>query len=65
MALAAEAGEEQARLAAAHAACHACHSGTAAQPVLCLNGDCPVLYVRFSAEDALRGLAAQLARLEW
>eukprot|EP00887_Chlorella_sp_A99_P005178 scaffold1.g5178.t1 len=62
--LAEEAAVQEAQLCAAQDACRQCHSGVLSQPVLCLNGECPVLYARFGAEDRLRGLVSQLRRLD-
>lgn len=54
-----------ASLGAAHSACRTCHSGGQMGAVVCENGECPCLYVRYQAERQLRGADQRLLRLEW
>jgi hypothetical protein len=54
-----------ASLGAAHSACRRCHSGGQMGAVVCENGECPILYVRYQAERQLRGADQRLLRLEW
>jgi hypothetical protein len=60
-----EQGDAAASLSCAHSACRRCHSGGQMGAVVCENGECPVLYVRYQAERQLRGADHRLLRLEW
>ena len=61
----ADASRADAAACRAEAACRACHSGGALLgPVLCLNGECPVLYARFESARAGAAAARRLERLD-
>lgn len=62
--LPAEEGHAEARQAAAFAACRACHSGGASNPVLCDSSECPVTYSRLACSSRLQQLGKQLRRLD-
>ena len=61
----ADQGSAAASLRGAHTACRRCHSGGQTGAVVCENGECPVLYVRYQAERQLRNADHRLVRLEW
>ena len=54
----------EARAAAAHAACRDCHSGGAAGPVLCENGECPVTYARLACSSRVQAAGRALRRMD-
>jgi hypothetical protein len=58
-------GGAAASLGGAHSACRRCHSGGQMGAVVCENGECPILYVRYQAERQLRNADHRLLRLEW
>lgn len=60
-----EQGSAAASLSGAHSACRRCHSGGQMGAVVCENGECPILYVRYQAERQLRNADHRLLRLEW
>jgi hypothetical protein len=60
-----EQGVAAGSLSGAHSACRRCHSGGQMGAVVCENGECPVLYVRYQAERQLRSADNRLLRLEW
>ncbi len=45
--------------------CARCHSGGLGQPVVCENGECPVLYARIESAARLTTVSQSLARLDW
>jgi hypothetical protein len=54
------------RLAAGDAACMRCHSGGLMHPILCANGDCPVLFARGKAGADAAEAREALARFnDW
>lgn len=61
----ADQGSAAASLVGAHSACRRCHSGGQMGAVVCENGECPVLYVRYQSERQLRNADHRLLRLEW
>lgn len=60
-----EQGNAAAALCGAHSACRRCHSGGQMGAVVCENGECPVLYVRYQSERQVRTADHRLLRLEW
>jgi hypothetical protein len=60
-----EQGSAAASLGGAHSACRRCHSGGQTGAVVCENGECPILYVRYQAERQLRNADHRLLRLDW
>ena len=64
MSLLGEQALQEARQSAAHAACRACHSALAAQPVLCENAECPAAYARWGASSRLQAADRSLRRLD-
>lgn len=62
--LLAEQSLQEARQAAALAACRQCDSGTSAQPHLCANGECAVLYKVLGARARLGAQQRALARMD-
>ena len=61
----AELGAAEHRHHMAHATCIRCHSGGLLGPVVCENGECPVLYSRLSAAQRLVTAVHNLERLDW
>ena len=55
----------EAKLGACDAACLRCHSGGMTQEILCVNGDCPILFARGKARADVAEARAAIARFDW
>ncbi|KAK9810365.1 hypothetical protein WJX72_009511 [[Myrmecia] bisecta] len=53
------------RFGLAMSSCIQCHSGGLTGPVLCENGECPVLHARLESQARQRAVQRNLQRLDW